>query len=252
MTSERQAEQPLLADEATNPEDNVTQPTAPRVSIKILLTGVLIGIITISGLWLFVIRQAINPVNATGVSESDIQAREETATKGPQVAQSAEEYSAIDRRLISLSARIDQGFEAQQTHISAVKNELSAMAENIQTIKAALADLGENNQALGRQISAASSRLDSLAQDIRARQVVKRKPKIKRKPRPVKRPPFHIDAIDLWDDITYVAISQTGRVAFLKAGEQQSGWTVTQIDRLKGEVDLLGPVGQRHSVSLQR
>ena len=126
------------------------------------------------------------------------------------------------------------------------------MAENIQTIKSAIADLGETNQALGRRISEATSRLDTLTKEVRAFKVVKRKPTAKHKPRPVQTPPFQLDAIDVWDDATYVAISQAGRVAFLKVGEQQSGWTVTHIDRLKGQVDFQGPAGQVHSVSLQR
>ena len=134
----------------------------------------------------------------------------------------------------------------------AVTAALAAMTEGIETIKAAMADLVEGNLDLGRRISDAASRLDTLAQEVRALKVLKRKPKVKHKPRPVKIPPFHIDAIDVWDDMTYVAVSQAGRTAFLKAGEQQSGWTVSRIDHLKGQVDLKGPVGQVHSVSLQR
>ena len=159
---------------------------------------------------------------------------------------------SIGRKLASLSDRIDRGFEVQQTHSSVVKRELSAMAEGIETIKAAMADLVEGNQDLGRRISEATSRLDTLTKEVRALKVVKRKPAARHKPRPVKTPPFQLDAIDVWDDVTYVAVSQAGRVAFLKAGEQQSGWTVTRIDRLKGQVDFQGPAGQVHSVSLQR
>jgi hypothetical protein len=68
-----------------------------------------------------------------------------------------------------------------------------------------------------------------IVKDVRALKVVKRKPTAKHKPRPVKTPPFHIDAIDVWDDMTYVAVSQKGHVSFLKTGEQQSGWTVMHI-----------------------
>ena len=126
------------------------------------------------------------------------------------------------------------------------------MAEGIQTIKAAIADLGESNQVLGRHIGDAVSRLDSLTKEIRTIKIVKSKATASPKPRSVQAPPFQIDAIDVWDDVTYVAVSQAGRTAFLKAGEQQSGWTVIHIDRLKGQVDFKGPAGQAHSVSLQR
>jgi hypothetical protein len=158
----------------------------------------------------------------------------------------------MSRKLVSISGRIDRGFEAQQTHSAVVTRELSAMAESLQPIKAAIADLGESHKALGRQIGEGTSQLNTVVKAVRALEVVKRKPAAKHKPRPVKTPPFHIDAIDVWDDMTYVAVSQAGRAAFLKPGEQQSGWTVSRIDRLKGQVDLKGPVGQVHSVSLQR
>ena len=114
-----------------------------------------------------------------------------------------------------------------------------------------IADQRETNQQLDRQINESISRLDTFIKDARAPKVVKPKPAA-RQPRPVKTPPFQIDAIDVWDDLTYVSVSQAGQVAFLVAGEQQSGWSVTRIDRLKGQVDLRGPAGQAHSVLLPR
>ena len=93
---------------------------------------------------------------------------------------------------------------------------------------------------------------DTLINETRAPKAVKHKPSARQKSHPVKTPPFQIDAIDVWDDLTYVAISQAGRIAFLKTGEQQSGWKFTHIDRLKGLVNLQDPAGQVHSISLQR
>jgi len=81
---------------------------------------------------------------------------------------------------------------------------------------------------------------------------VKRQATARKPQHVVSAPPFHIEAIDLWDDLTYVAVSQKGQVFFLKAGEQQSGWTVTHIDRIKGQVGFRGPAGQAYTVSLQR
>ena len=112
--------------------------------------------------------------------------------------------------------------------------------------------MGESNQELGRRIGDAVSRLDTLIKEVRALKAVKRKATNRLKPRSVQATPFQIDAIDVWDDVTFVAVSQAGRVAFLKTGEQQSGWTVIHIDRLKRQVDFKGPAGQAHSVSLQR
>jgi len=253
MKSETQPEQPVLSGEEANPEDAVVQqPTARRVAYKTVLAAVVIGIITISALWLFVMRQDSSSVYEAPVTETDVQVHEGTIAKALPSAKSDPAVESIGRKLVSLSGRIDRGFEAHQTHSSVVKRELSAVAEDVQAINAAIADLGETNKELGRRISEATSLLNTILKDVRALKIVRRKPAVKHKPRPVKTPPFHIDAIDVWDDVTYVSISQTGRVAFLKAGEQQSGWTVSNIDRLKGQVDFQGPTGQAHSVSLQR
>ena len=83
-------------------------------------------------------------------------------------------------------------------------------------------------------------------------QVVKRKPATPRKSLPIEIPPFDVDAIDVWDEVTYVAVSQPGYAAFLTVGEQQSDWTVTRIDYLQGTVDFQGPAGQAYSALLPR
>jgi hypothetical protein len=252
MTTETQPEQTILSDSEAKPEKAGAQPASHRVAYKTVLTALVIGILTISVLWVFVIRQEGTPVNTSVVTDSDIPVHVDTAAKGSEVAPIDDGYGVIDRRLASMSGRIDRGFNLQQTHTSDMKRSLVAMAESLQSIKEAIADLGESNQALGQHISQATSRLDTLIKNVRALKVAKRKSAVKHKPHPAKIPPFHTDAIDVWDDVTYVAISQAGRVAFLKVGEQQSGWTVTRIDHLKEQVDFQGPASQVHSVSLQR
>jgi hypothetical protein len=252
MTTKRQLEQPVPSDEEANPEDAGVQPIARRVAYKTVLAAVVIGILTISVLWMFVMRQEGSPVTETLVAAPDVQVHEDTFAKALPAAKADPAVESMSRKLVSISGRIDRGFEAQKTHSAVVTRELSAMAESLQPIKAAIADLGESHKELGRQISEGTSQLNTVVKAVRALKVVKRKPAASHKPRPVKIPPFHIDAIDVWDDMTYVAVSQAGRAAFLKAGEQQSGWTVSRIDRLRGQVDLKGPVGQVYSVSLQR
>ncbi|MEA3241817.1 MAG: hypothetical protein U9Q19_00085 [Pseudomonadota bacterium] len=252
MTTERQLEQSVPSEEEANPEDAGVQPIARRVAYKTVLAAVVIGIVTISALWLFVMRPEGSPVTETLVTAPDVQVHEDKLEKALPVAKTDPSVESMSRTLVSISGRIDRRFEAQQTHSVVVKRELSVMTESLQTIKAAIADLGESHKTLGRQISEGTSQLSTLVKAVRALKVVKRKPAASHKPRPVKTPPFHIDAIDVWDDVTYVAVSQAGRAAFLKLGEQQSGWTVSRIDRLKGQVDLKGPAGQVHSVSLQR
>ena len=252
MKTETQLGQPVLSDDEAKPEAAAVQPTARRVAYKSVLDAAFLGILTISALWLFVIRGEGRPVIEAPVTEPGKQVPESTLAKALPAREAESAVVLIDRKLASISDRIDQGFEAQQTLSSVVKREFAAMAESLQAIKAAKADFVESNKELSRRISEATSRLDTLVKEVQALKVVKRQPTAKHKPRLVTTPPFQLDAIDVWDDVTYVAVSQAGRVAFLKAGEQQSGWTVTHIDRLKGQVDFQGPAGQVHSVSLPR
>ena len=252
MTTDRQPEQAIPSDDTAKPEEVEVPPASRRLAYKSVLATVVIGIITVSGLGLFVIRQEGNPSNAVPVPEPGIQTHEVIEAIGAEVAWTEDKYAQIDRRLASISGRIDRGIEAQQIHGADVKDRLAAMAESVRTVEAAVTDLAENNKALSQRLDEANSRLDILIKDVSKRKVVQRKTTAKPKPRPAKRPPFRIDAIDVWDDVTYVAVSQAGRVAFLKEGEQQAGWTVTHIDRLKGRVDLQGPAGQDHATSLQR
>jgi hypothetical protein len=254
MKTETRSEQSVPSEQVADPDGAVVQPTARRLAYKSVLGAVVVGSLTISALWLFVIRPDGGLVLEVPVTESDKQGYEDTAAQVLPAANKEPSVESVDRKLASISSRIDRSFEVQQVHSTVVRHELTAMADGIQTIKAAITDLGESNKQLGRRISEASARLDTLAKEVRALKVVKRTPTAKPKPKshPVKIPPFQIDAIDVWDDVTYVAVSQSGRVAFLKSGEQQSGWSVTHIDRLKGQVKFQGPAGQAHSISLQR
>ena len=252
MKSEAHLEKPALPDEEPIREDAGASPTVRGVPYKTVLSAVVIGIIAISVLWLLVTHQEGNSATNPLLMKHDSQAQADIEQEESKVTPDGEAYGAIDRRLASMSGRIDRGFQTQQTGHSVVKHELTAMAESLQEIKVAISDLGENSRDLIQRVSEATSRLETIAKEVRTLKVVKRKPIARRKPRPAKTPPFLIDAIDIWDDVTYVAVAQSGRVAFLKPGEQQSGWKVTHIDRLKGQVKFQGPAGQIHSVSLPR
>ena len=252
MTTETQPEHSVLSDDEIIPKKAGAKPASHRLAYKTVLAAIVIGILTISVLWMLVIRQEENPANKSVVTGTDIQEHEDTEAKGFEVTHIKDEHEEIDRRLVSMSGQIDRGFGTQQTYSTDVKRNLAVVTESLTTIKVAVADLSQSNKALSQRISETSSRLDSLVKGVRSLKVAKRKSLAKHKPRPAKVPPFHIDAIDMWDDIIYVAASQAGRAAFLKVGEQRSGWTVIHIDRLKGLVDLTGPAGQVHSVLLQR
>ena len=252
MKNETQPNDPVLLDEEVNPEVAVAQPIPRHVNYKTVLVAVVIGIITIGVLWMFVIRQEDNPIKKTLIMEPDIQAEVNEEVKGPQVAQIADQYDRIDRILASLSDQIDRGIEAQQGHSSVVTRELAALAASIQAIDHAIAGLGESNTERDRRIGENASKLETIAQEVRTLQVVKRKPATPHKSLPIETPPFDVDAIDVWDEVTYVAVSQPGYAAFLTVGEQQSDWTVTRIDYLQGTVDFQGPAGQAYSALLPR
>ena len=252
MKSENQPDLSVLLEEEVNPENSGVKPAARRIAYKTVLATVVIGILAISILWIFVIPREGSQANASLVPESDMRVHEASVSNGLQVAGIEDQIGKIDRSMASISDRIGQGFESQQNDSANVKNQLSEMTQDIQAIKVTIADQRETNEELGRQINEAISRLDTLINETRAPKAVKRKPSVRQKTRPVKAPPFQIDAIDVWDDLTYVATSQAGRVAFLKSGERQFGWTVTRIDLLKRQVDLQDPAGQVHSVTLPR
>jgi len=252
MTTEQQPEQVIPPEEKAKLDEAEGQPTSGRVAYKSVLTAVVVGIIAIGGLSFFIVQQPGNPIDDARVPEPGTPTQAVIESPESEVAIAEDKVEQIDRRLTSLSGRIDRGFEAQLAHSADVKRSLASVAESVRAINVAVADLTKSNRALGQRIDAAISRLNTLIKETRKRKVAQRKPVARLKPRPAKTPPFHVDAIDVWDDVTYVAISQAGRVAFLKSGEQQSGWTVARIDRLKGRVEFKGLVGQHYSVSLQR
>ena len=112
MKTETQPEQPVPTDE-TNPVDAVAQPTSRRMAYKTVLAAVVIGIITISALWLFVIRQEGSSVTGPTVPELDVQVHEGTVTKASLAAKTDLAVESISRELVFLSDRVDRGFEAQ-------------------------------------------------------------------------------------------------------------------------------------------
>ena len=252
MTTEQQPEEIIPPEEAVTLDGSERQPTRRRMAYKSVLAAVVIGIIVIGALSFFVLQQQEKPLDELQVQESILPPQTANKTPGLESGPAEDQIEQIDQRLVSLSGQIDRSFEAQLDHNTDVKQSLASMAEGVHAIKVAVADLTESNHALRERIDDSIAHLNILIKENQKRKVAQKKPAARPKPRPAKTPPFHVDAIDVWDDVTYVAISQTGRVAFLKSGEQQSGWTVARIDRLKGRVEFKGPHGQHHSVSLQR
>jgi predicted RNase H-like nuclease (RuvC/YqgF family) len=243
------------------PAQNVRQQTAIDESDpgirdhKTFRAAVVIGLVTVGGLSLFLPDQEGDPTDdVMAMTPASIESPDEAqhALTGSEPPQTAPAYTAIDRKLDTLTGQVHRGFEALRTDGADVKHALSTLAKRFDETQAAIVELHQGNEALSQKIAESQTQLKTLAQAVKSLKVVKRQATAK-KPRPVvSTPPFHIDAIDRWDDRTYVAVSQQGQVSFLKSGEQQSGWTVTQLDRLKGQVGFRGPAGQAYTVSLQR
>ena len=252
MTTEQQPEQINPSEKEGKQDKAEEQPRSRRLAYKSVLTAVVVGIVVISALSLSKIQRQEKPLDELQIQNSNTQTREVIKTPEPEISPAEDKVEQIDWRLTSLSGRIDRGFEAQVAHSTDVKQSLASVAEGVRAIKVAVADLTESNHALRQRIDDSIARLNTLIKETQKRSPAQQKPAARPKPAPAKTPPFHVDAIDVWDDMTYVAISQGGRVAFLKSGEQQSGWTVAGIDRLKGRVEFKGPHGQNHSISLQR
>ena len=242
------AEDTVLVDELE--EFEFTSPSRRR-SYKSVLAAVVIGIVAIGAIWLLLAQNQVHS-NETTTKQTKAPVLPATVVKGFETTSEDEAYRRIERRLDALTARIEHGFQSQASRGSELKHRLSVMGDSLRAIETSIAKLNENNRMLAQHIREATTKLDALTKHVRALEVRKRKATAKSKPRPAKAPPFRVDAIDVWDDTTYVAISQAGRVAFLKQGDRRAGWSVTRIDRREGRVTFRGPAGQVHSVTLQR
>lgn len=151
-----------------------------------------------------------------------------------------------------VSEQIKNGFEALALEHANKRQELTGIAESTRAIRESLAELREDNDALKKSIIDAQSSLQLIAQDVHKLKLAQKKKAAAQRRRAANSPPFYVDAIDLWDGTVYVAISLNGRVAFLREGEQQSGWAVTHIDRTKDRVEFRGPQGQQYATSIRR
>ncbi|MCP4876167.1 MAG: hypothetical protein GY896_11935, partial [Gammaproteobacteria bacterium] len=151
-----------------------------------------------------------------------------------------------------VSEQIKSGFEALTMEHADTRQALTGFVESVRAIRESLAELRERHDALKKRIIDAQSSLHAIAQEVHGLKLAQKKKAATRRKGAARSPPFHVDAIDLWDGAVYVAISQKGQVAFLREGEQRSGWAVILIDRTQGRVELRGPQGQQYSTSIRQ
>jgi len=243
-------EQPTSSNKEAKKKSLIEKILNGPVAYKVVLSSVVMGIIAVCVFWVYVTPQAGNPNSTSLTMPPDIKAYEEQKTS--RLNASRKEHESIKHLLESISSRIDERASVLIENSVLVKSELQDMAESIKQINEMISELGVSHKDLSRQISESNSGLNAVAEDIQALKVAKRKSTTRQKTRSVKKPPFVIDAIDVWGNVGYVAVSQAGHVSFLKVGDQQSGWTLTDIDHLKGQVSFQGAAGNVYSTSIKR
>ena len=262
MENEKSCEQSQRAPQDAMRAD-IAEPQKPkRSSVRTLLIAALVSVITIGTL--VALRDQVDvlhndtatpehaapvlPESATKARGADIDGMSVGSSEQPEVGAS----ETIMRAIEGLSDRINQWFESLRTEQSSTSRELSSLSASMSAIQVSIAEMRKGNDELKQRITDAQSKLHAIAQDVSGLKIAGTTKAAAQQKQAASIPPFLIDAIDLWDDAVYVAISQNGQVAFLREGEQQSGWQVTHIDRLKSQVAFRGPEGQDYSTSIRR
>lgn len=262
MENEKSYEQSQRAPQDTARADIAESRKPKRSSRKTLLIAAIVSVITIGAL--VMLRGQVDALrNGTDTPEHAAPALPESATKakgadidamtvGISAQPEAGTTETIMRAIEGMSDRINQWFESLRTEQSSANREVSGLTASMSAIQESITELRKGNDELKQRITDAQSKLQAIAQEVRGLKIARKKKAAAQHKQAASTPPFLIDAIDLWDDAVYVAVSQNGQVAFLRVGEQQSGWQVMHIDRLKSQVAFRGPEGQDYSTSIRR
>lgn len=252
MRTETRAVQRDVSDEVSLPADAGATPTTRRMPYKSLFAVLVIGVLTLGAQGLLVVGGTTTPVGETAEPLSGTQVDPEAMPGDVAPVHPDQDLASIERKLMALSDLVERRFETLQGIVVEGRRTLSALAEQMQATGVTITDLANTDQNLAQRLGETTQRLEALAGAVQTFTVEKRKRVVPKPPLNSTQPPFDIDGIDRWDDQTYVVVSQAGQVAFLKAGDRQSGWTVTQVDPKTGKVQFTGPEGQTYSVSLAR
>ncbi len=215
---------------------------------KVVLFSVVLVIIIVSVLWVNMTPDSGNPKNTSLTMIPDIKADEEQNKR--RLAASKKEHESIKRLLKPILSRINERASVQTENSEFVKSELQDLAASINQLNKMITGLEVTHKELSRKVSVLTTGINAIAEDVQAIRATKRKPIASKKNHSVKKPPFVIDAIDVWDEVSYVAISQSGQGSFLKVGDKKSGWTLTDIDLVKGQVSFQGAAGNIYSTSI--
>ena len=250
MKNDTEHEQPISSNKKAGQKSVIENILNRPAAYKVVLSSVVIGIIVISVFWLAVTPKENKADRTSLILPTDIKVNDEHETR--RLEASTKKHEAIKDLLESISNRIDERASVQIKDSVSINEEFLALTESIKQINEMISELGVDHKDLSSMSSESTSRLSTVAEDIQVLKATKRKSATRKKPHSVKKLPFIIDAIDVWDNVGYVAISQSGHTSFLKVGEQQSGWTLVGIDHLKGQVSFQGAAGNVYSTSIKR
>lgn len=238
--------------------ESAEKPGMIKGPTRTLLMAVVIGVLTLGALVILpypvggqreasVIAQQAAPAVAVGEGNPLSAMR---IDQNPFPADTA--FVTIEQGIEGLSKQFRQGFDSLLLEQTRTNPELSSLADGIREIQAAIAALRKGTEALEQRIADTQSRLQGIAKELQGLRIAGKK-RAPAQPKPAaSAPPFQIEAIDRWDHADYVAVSQGGHIAFLREGEQRSGWQVVRIDRHKGRIAFRGPDGQDYSVAPER
>ena len=234
----------------------------PKRSLRLILPiAAVIGAVTIGALALVLgdigmqsdstglFHQAMRTVKGQASVDKREDADEASASGFDEKALAASQAVLLSTKAIS--EQVSKGFETLTLEHADSNLALTSLAESVRVIRESLVELREENNALSEHIDDAQSSLQAIARDVHVLKVAQKKRSAAQRKQATSRPPFDVDAIDLWDGSVYVAISQNGQVTFLREGDQRSGWLVTQIDRPRGRVEFHGPQDQSFVTSIR-
>jgi hypothetical protein len=227
----------------------------PRPSRKTLLFAAVVGALTIAAL-VTLRGQTQRADDVSGAAKHTVPALDAGAAnlRAPNAEPSLTEDIAerIVDRIEALSDRIEGRLATSAAERASLNQALADLSDSTRTLQASTAELENGRGVIEQRIADTHARLADIARDVEGIKAANQARAATQRLRTAGEPPFHVDAIDIWDDVLYVAVSQGGQAAFLREGERQSGWEVTQIDRSKGEIVFRRPDGQAYTASVGR
>jgi len=167
MSTENQAERSdsaedtVLVDELE--EFEFTSPSRRR-PYKSVLAAVVIAIVAIGVAWLLLDQSEVHS-NVTTTKQTKAPVLPATVVKDFETTSNDEPYRRIERRLDTLTDRIEHGFESQVSQGSELKHRLSVMGDSLRAIETSIAKLNDNNRMLAQHIREATTKLDVLTKE---------------------------------------------------------------------------------------